>query len=125
MAVNYHDKKFYNIGPRSDLWLSPLWNTCFFVTYESALKARMLHNIRLQMLYNVRHLNLLAQFVVCKHRNLICIECSLGVSSHFGCEACGAIIRCKKWCSIGIYLIFSAGLCGLILFNNLYMQFSP
>ncbi len=33
-------------------------------------------------------------------------ECWLGVSSHFGMKTSGAIIRCKNWCSIGIYLIF-------------------
>jgi hypothetical protein len=47
---------------------------------------------------------------------LLHIECSLGVSSHFGCKTSGAIIKCKNWCSIGIYLIFTLGLCDLILF---------
>ncbi len=35
------------------------------------------------------------------HRNLINIECSLGVSSHFGCKTSGTISRCKNWCSLG------------------------
>ncbi len=39
-------------------------------------------------------------------RNLIYIECSLGVGSHFGCQTSGAIIRCINRCSIGTYLIF-------------------
>ncbi len=34
------------------------------------------------------------------HRMLI------GVSTHISCKNCGARIRCKNWCSIGIYFIF-------------------
>ncbi len=40
------------------------------------------------------------------HRNLIYIEFSSGVSSHFGCKTNGIIISCKNQCSIGIDLIF-------------------
>jgi hypothetical protein len=35
----------------------------FFVTYKLAQKARVLHNIRLQRLSNVKRSNLLVQFV--------------------------------------------------------------
>ncbi len=37
----------------------------FFVTYKLAQQARMLHNIRLQKLSNVKHSNLLVQFKSC------------------------------------------------------------
>jgi len=43
----------------------------FFVTFKSAQLARMLHNIRLQRLSNVKHSNLLIQFVSYEEKEVL------------------------------------------------------
>ncbi len=43
----------------------------FFVTYELAQQARMLHNIRLQKLSNDKQSNLLVLFISCKEYEVL------------------------------------------------------
>ncbi len=51
----------------------------FFVAYESAQQAWMLHNIRLQRLSNVKCSNLLAQFINYEDRGVLWIRPLFGI----------------------------------------------